>query len=1240
MIIDIKEFDGYTRFVNFKGVEDKTLREVFGNKLDSVIRCEVNGEEFDDWKDYSPSKTDRVTMYCAPGAPLVPFFVTLAINLAISLVFTLIARALTPKPKTPKSNLPTEQTFGIAGLSNTTAPGTPKFIVLGEDRVFGHIIGTRISVKQGATKMDFSVLYYVGATGGNGYESISKVELNETAIGDIDGASFEVRLGTSGQSVIDKFGNVSEVYSDFRTLQQASPLVYTTRGNTVERITLVFQAAQFVVDKKGRFRPATLDYKVELKKNSDPPTSYVTVPGGNPFRVRDIARVPEFNSLVIDTGSQDKWDVQVELITTGALQAGLPTLYNVQEEEFTILAYPDNALLAVYGVASSQITSFESLRCSALVKGLKCNVWNGTSFNLQWTDKRMWICRELIVNTKIGMGHRIAASLFNDNAALGEQTYLDQQVNAPISGTEIRDTCNFILNDRKPGWDWIRDAVLGEVNAVMFPSSGQFKVAIERPRIANVTYQQPGTIIDGPGGAVKRRIGHLDTKTINTVRATYRNVAKDYKTDVIEVKDASIGSDPVRESPFQYDTIVRESQIFRQLQINLRNSILVKRQYVWKSPSFAQISEPLDVEELNYRSTKNLRGFQGICPVGSTVNKLILSHSITLAPSITYVVSVMHLSGTIANVVEKRNVTEGAGTWEVITPNSPFTDAPIEGDIWFIGEDQVAMVPIIIRSVSLDDDMNYDVVASEFIPAVWTEQPLPLPSQRKLFGLSLMAPLGMRSAAVREEIALNKDNVFESILHFDVIPGLPIVAGVALAGTATTMDLDSSEPNIDDYYNGWLIDITAGTGVGQTGARVIDYDGLLRRVFIDPADTWSTAPNATSGYKLRKERFGTYIGFKIEFSDDVTGPWIEPGGGRFLGVHGEISGRAQGATDYFRFTAIGPNNIENKTVRPIVQIITTGDGLGPADVSQFNAVQIGDRVLFTWLEVADLDVQYYRIKEGSAWASAGLVLDNVAGSQVELALVPEGDHTYWIKAYDRSGNESINATSTSITFLQAPGRKELYREDELLNARGTFNGTAIRLIGSPAVRMLSLSAAALWDQGTFWDSGTFYDTPRVLIGSYTTVNVQLPALGLARAYFDVGSGDLSQGSFNVEESHSSDGASYTPFKLLTTGDALMRFVRLRITLSAATDTAVLLINKLLMIVDAQARTISFPGQFFPASTLTLTFAQPFMTTPGVTVTPRAGEGFKITSVTNSQVTLQLGTGSPVSGVADVIVYGV
>ena len=72
-------------------------------------------------------------------------------------------------------------------------------------------------------------------------------------------------------------------------------------------------------------------------------------------------------------------------------------------------------------------------------------------------------------------------------------------------------------------------------------------------------------------------------------------------------------------------------------------------------------------------------------------------------------------------------------------------------------------------------------------------------------------------------------------------------SGTAQAGSANTITLKSASSATNDIYVGMFIEITSGTGVGQT-RLCEDYNGTTKVLEVHPA--WTTAPNNTSQYDI------------------------------------------------------------------------------------------------------------------------------------------------------------------------------------------------------------------------------------------------------------------------------------------------------------------------------------------------------------------------------------------------------
>src|SRR5574337_334816 len=136
--IVIEQF-GNEEVIYAKAPEKPTnLSEFFNGHHEDITDIQVNNQFLskDNWKDHILSQNDEIRVYVKTEFQAI-YIVLLIISIALS-----IASALTrPKPK-KASNTKSQPALGVAGIQNTIAPGTPKFLTYGIRRVFGHLIAS------------------------------------------------------------------------------------------------------------------------------------------------------------------------------------------------------------------------------------------------------------------------------------------------------------------------------------------------------------------------------------------------------------------------------------------------------------------------------------------------------------------------------------------------------------------------------------------------------------------------------------------------------------------------------------------------------------------------------------------------------------------------------------------------------------------------------------------------------------------------------------------------------------------------------------------------------------------------------------------------------------------------------------------------------------------------------------------------------------------------------------------
>lgn len=924
----------HVRHVDLADTHGLPLGRLCHGQADAITACQVNDAFIDAWQDYVPQASDHITWYTTPGVDPVTLGVTAttalilntliatAISTAISIGLSYLIRALSPTPANTAGK--PEQVFGIAGLTNTTAQGTPKWLVYGRRRIFGHIIDTRVQISQDGKFSIFGILYFMGE---GPIAGITDIQINDTAVSQFSGVGFEVRLGDGNTTPIPFFDTVSAVWSDGRSLPEDTSIVYTTHGEDVERVTLIF-VTPFLFHQRGDGSRARAEHTLTIEYKTVASGSYLTA-DFSPFVWADRAEAQRFQSFMIQFDHADQWNVRVTLTDTTNESSTVPSLYNVQEEQTSTSLYPTSALLAITGIPSTQITSFEGMRASAMVQGLIVQVWDGATLTDAWSDNRAWVLRHLLTNERIGLGHRIAASMFDDDAALVAANVWDTDV----GGVKVNE-CHVIINDRRQAWDWVK-MLLSEGRAILIPSGGLLSLRVDQAGTPGLLYAAPGNIVEG---SVRTTAGDGQGALQNTIRSQFPNRDNDDIVEVMEYTTPDIGDEPVRESLVTISSLTHRNQVYWFMRYQLLRSRLIRRHYQWQSPLTALVSEPLDIIALSHDTATYTRGISGFCPFGSTISRLLLDRPVELASSTTYTVLLRHQAD---NTVEQRTVSNAAGTWGALTMTLAFDTAPAENDLWAIGEHSSAMVTLTLESVDMDDDGVYALSASDYQASLYDTPAPPDPTTRPPTNTFHTKALPLWHAAVAEVPRIDEAGGTRSSLVFTVTPSLQVHSGVAQGGTTTTIQLQADEPfqgtdayslsELDDFYVGATLAIVEGTGVGGSAVVTI-YDQATQTCTVSPA--W-TAPDATSVYQLTWPAAQDTTGFLVEEAEAFgvgvgltrISEYVELG--RFVGTIGEWSPEVGPYLSLYRFTPLSVSGVQQFQGRWVQALTVAGDQTAP-----------------------------------------------------------------------------------------------------------------------------------------------------------------------------------------------------------------------------------------------------------------------------------------------------------------------
>ena len=350
----------------------------------------------------------------------------------------------------------------------------------------------------------------------------------------------------------------------------------------------------------------------------------------------------------------------------------------------------------------------------------------------------------------------------------------------------------------------------------------------------------------------------------------------------------------------------------------------------------------------------------------------------------------------------------------------------------------------------------------------------------------------------------------------------------------------------------------------------------------------------------------------------------------------------------------------------------------PSDVENFTCNVSGADAHLSYDAVSDLDLAFYQIRfsnktDGTAeWLNSVNLVTKVSRPATSIT-VPARVGTYLIKAVDKLGNFSSNATAvisnvTSVTNFNAVST---------INEHPTFAGTKNNVVISDDAIILDSSelfdsASGDFDDETtrFFDSGVTnadflasgnYEFANVIdIGAKHTVRVTASLTQTARNpddLFDNRSGDFDNAKSNfdgdtpancdahLEIATSDDNSTFTSFQTFVIGNYTARYLKFRLVLTSSDLASTAVVQEATVTVDMPDRIFSEDNISSGTSTKTVTFSTPFKSTNyaiGITAENMAtGDFFTVSNktVNSFDVLFKNSSGTNISRTFDFIAKG-
>ena len=352
----------------------------------------------------------------------------------------------------------------------------------------------------------------------------------------------------------------------------------------------------------------------------------------------------------------------------------------------------------------------------------------------------------------------------------------------------------------------------------------------------------------------------------------------------------------------------------------------------------------------------------------------------------------------------------------------------------------------------------------------------------------------------------------------------------------------------------------------------------------------------------------------------------------------------------------------------------------PADVTNFSINIIATEAHLSWTPVPDLDLSHYRIRHSRDTSTSATYANSVdliakVSRPANTAVVPAMTGTYFIKAVDKLGNDSLDSTRSVAIIEDIKDLNAVATSTQ----NPTFGGTKTNLVVVDnelrlGTSILFDSAAGNFDTtgglfdgggGTVASSGTYdFDNYVDLSAIYTsrvTANLSLTRLDYGTQFDDAtGNFDDREGLFdgdanefgttNAElqvattDDDPSGSATYTAFRKFFVGDYKARAFKFRAILTSDDSEASPSVSALSVTIDMPDRITAEDDIVSGAGSKAVTFSPNFKGLQGISISAQnlaSGDYYVITSksVTGFTITFYNSSDSAVSRTFDYVAKG-
>jgi predicted phage tail protein len=686
---------------------------------------------------------------------------------------------------TPDSMDSSSPTYGWEGIQNQMAAGVPIPVVYGRHRVGGNIINQYVRADGDKQYLNMLIALSEGEI-----NSISSIEVNDNPSGNFSGITLTInRLGTNSQSIIPNFQDLHHNYAVAANLTKNNSYVYTMTNTDAQafELKLNIPAGLYQQDETtGSLSAWSITYRVEYKLHAA--GSYTDL---GTTTISDKSRNTLYRIYRKDGLAAGQYDIRITRTSDDSSLSPLMQgdLQLVQVDEITTedLAYPNVALLGIEALATDQISG-SAPNVTAVVEGRKVSIpavrysgaainwedyywdpinsvfkrfsdnaectWDGTTYENVWSANPVWCVRDLLTNTRYGLGGFIDTSLITAADWISMAKYCEEKVSDGASGYEKRFRLDVVLDSACRSMDLLMQ-LCSTFRAFVFYSNGVVKISIDKAATPVQMFGM-GNIIESSFVQSWKSL----KERYNTIDVQFNDEDKNYAMETITVIDevAYAAGDPIRKRDLRL-FCTRASQAVREGKYMMLIAKYIDRTVKLKAGIDAIACQVGDI--INVSHDVPQWGFSGrvITDASNSVSHVHIDQPVTIEGGKTYKLRVRFADDT----QEEKTVSNTAGTYSYLNVSSNFSQVPAAYDLYAFGEDTKVVYPYRLVGIRRANNEEVELDAIEYDANIYDTDTISIPDTN-YSALSTTVPL-VQNLELTEGSAILSDGTVKSSIE-------------------------------------------------------------------------------------------------------------------------------------------------------------------------------------------------------------------------------------------------------------------------------------------------------------------------------------------------------------------------------------------------------------------------------------------------------------------------------------------